>query len=152
MALSLDSTYHNIYYKNVLTKIREIINDDRDYGAVYIGPVYEDRGNYSVRIWGLTAETTQNLTSGEWSRTYNTEISMYMVEPSPNENFWEQYYADGERLYQLLYNNESVAGSLGWYDGTVESMRINEMEAEEEAVDGLWTIKYNFVCRINRAN
>ena len=77
---------------------------------------------------------------------------MYMVEPSPNENFWEQYYADGERLYQLLYNNESVAGSLGWYDGTVESMRINEMEAEEEAVDGLWTIKYNFVCRINRAN
>ena len=31
MALSLDSTYHNIYYKNVLTKIRDIITNELIY-------------------------------------------------------------------------------------------------------------------------
>jgi len=34
----------------------------------------------------------------------------------------------------------------------VEDMRIHDTTADEETVEGLWTIKYDFVCRISRAN
>ena len=45
MALVLDSTYNNVFYKNVLAKLRDLINADRDYGAIYISPTYEDKGS-----------------------------------------------------------------------------------------------------------
>jgi len=152
MALVLDTTYNNVFYKNVLAKLRDLISADRDYGAIYISPTYEDKGSYSVRLWGSGAETDHITTPTEWTKTYSVDVSMYSVDQSPDESYWEQFLADGERLYQLMANNINVSGSLGWFDGMVEGMRIEDLEEDEEDVDGLHTIKYDFVCRISRAD
>ena len=152
MALVLDTTYNNVFYKNVLAKLRDLISADRDYGAIYISPTYEDKGSYSVRLWGSGAETDHITTPTEWTKAYSVDVSMYSIEQSPDESYWEQFLADGERLYQLMANNINVSGSLGWFDGMVEGMRIEDLEEDEEDVDGLHTIKYDFVCRISRAD
>jgi len=152
MALVLDTTYNNVFYKNVLAKLRGLISADRDYGAIYISPTYEDKGSYSVRLWGSGAETDSITMPTEWTKTYSVDVAMYSLEQSPDESYWEQFLADGERLYQIMANNTSVAGSLGWFDGVVGDMEVGATEEDEEAVDGLHTIKYNFVCRISRAD
>ena len=152
MALVLDSTYNNVFYKNVLAKLRDLISADRDYGAIYISPTYEDKGSYSVRLWGLGAETDHITTPTEWTKAYSVEVAMYSIEQSPDESYWEQFLADGERLYQLMANNINVSGSLGWFDGMVGEMRVEDLEEDEEDIDGLHTIKYDFVCRISRAD
>ena len=152
MALVPDTSYNNVFYKNVLVKLRDLINEDRNYGSIYIAPAYEDKGSFSVRLWGEGAETTRLVMPTEWTKLYRVTVSLYSMELSPDESFWKQYLADGERLYQLMANNISVSGSLGWFDGMVEDMRIHDTTADEETVEGLWTIKYDFVCRISRAN
>ena len=152
MALVLDTTYNNVFYKNVLAKLRGLISADRDYGAIYISPTYEDKGSYSVRLWGSGAETDRITAPTEWTKAYSVDVSMYSVDQSPDESYWEQFLADGERLYQIMANNVNVSGSLGWFDGMVGDMRIEDLEEDEEAVDGLHTIKYDFVCRISRAD
>ena len=152
MALVLDSTYNNVFYKNVLAKLRDLINADRDYGAIYISPTYEDKGSYSVRLWGSGAETAHITTPTEWTKAYSVDVAMYSIEQSPDESYWEQFLADGERLYQLMANNINVSGSLGWFDGMVGEMRVEDLEEDEEDIDGLHTIKYNFVCRISRTD
>ena len=152
MALVLDSTYNNVFYKNVLAKLRDLISADRDYGANYISPTYEDKGSYSVRLWGLGAETDHITTPTEWTKAYSVDVAMYSIEQSPDESYWEQFLADGERLYQLMANNINVSGSLGWFDGMVGEMRVEDLEEDEEDIDGLHTIKYNFVCRISRTD
>ena len=152
MALVLDTTYNNVFYKNVLAKLRGLISADRDYGAIYISPTYEDKGSYSVRLWGSGAETDRITAPTEWTKAYSVDVSMYSVDQSPDESYWDQFLADGERLYQIMANNVNVSGSLGWFDGMVGDMRIEDLEEDEEAVDGLHTIKYDFVCRISRAD
>ena len=152
MALVLDTTYSNVFFTNVLDKLRDIIRDDRNYGSVYISPVYEDKGSFSVRVWGELADTTVLVSPAEWTKQYHVTVALYSIESSPDESFWKQYLADGERLYQLMANNITISGSLGWFDGMVEDMRIHDATADEETVEGLWTIKYDFVCRISRAN
>ena len=152
MALVLDTTYNNVFYKNVLAKLRGLISADRDYGDIYISPTYEDKGSYSVRLWGSGAETDRITAPTEWTKAYSVDVAMYSVEQSPDESYWEQFLADGERLYQIMANNVNVSGSLGWFDGMVGDMRIEDLEEDEEDVDGLHTIKYDFVCRISRAD
>lgn len=152
MALVLDTTYNNVFYKNVLAKLRDLISADRDYGDIYISPTYEDKGSYSVRLWGSGAETDHITTPTEWTKAYSVDVAMYSIEQSPDESYWEQFLADGERLYQIMANNINVSGSLGWFDGMVGEMRVEDLEEDEEGIDGLHTIKYDFVCRISRAD
>ena len=103
MALVLDTSYNNVFYTNVLVKLRSIITTDRAC-TVYISPDYKDHGSYSVRLWGSSAETDILLAS-EWRRLYNVAIALYSLGEVGDEAFYGQFYSDAERLYQLLFNN-----------------------------------------------
>ena len=109
MALVLDTTYNNVFYDNVLQKLRSIITTDRAC-TVYVSPVYKDMGSYSVRMWGSSAETDE-IFANEWRKLYNVELAIYAIGEDGNERFYEQLYSDAERLYQLLYNNTNNGAS-----------------------------------------
>ena len=151
MALVLDTSYGNVFYKNVLVQLRSIITTDRAC-KVYISPFYQDHGSYSIRLWGASAETDIMLAS-EWRKLYSVVIALYSMGDDNDEAFYEQLYSDAERLYQLLYNNnEAGSTALSWYDGVVNDITFDEFEGDEEAVDSLHVARLSFSCRINRTD
>ena len=151
MALVAGTTYNNLFYDNVLQKIRSIIVTDRAC-SVYVSPTYKDMGSYSIRMWGSSAETDL-MTATEWRKLYNVDIALYSIGEGGDERFYEQLYSDSERLYQLLFNNkENGASSFPWHDGTVSSVTYDEFEGEEENVDGLHVARFSFSCRLSRAD
>ena len=150
MALVLGTTYDNVFYDNVLQKLRSIIVTDRSC-TVYVSPAYKDRGTYSVRLWGQSSETDL-MTASEWRKVYNVEIALYSIGEEGDERFYEQLYSDAERLYQLLFNNkENGAASFPWHDGTVSEVVFDEFTDDEEEVDGLHVARFSFSCRLVRA-
>ena len=151
MALVLDTSYSNVFYTNVLAKLRSIITTDRAC-TVYVSPEYKDHGSYSIRLWGSSAETDILLAS-EWRRVYNVVIALYSIGEDGDEAFYEQLYSDAERLYQLLYNNkESGTATFSWYDGVVGDITFDEFEGAEDVVDGLHVARFSFSCRIDRTD
>tara|TARA_R100000808_G_scaffold23896_1_gene53723 strand:- start:594 stop:1049 length:456 start_codon:yes stop_codon:yes gene_type:complete len=151
MALVLNTTYNNVFYTNVLAKVRSIITTDRAC-TVYISPTYRDHGSYSIRLWGLSAETDE-LFATEWRKLYNTEIAVYSMGDDNDERFYEQLYSDAERLYQLLFNNvNNGAASFPWHDGVVGEITFDDFTGGEEAVDGLHVARFTFSCRLSRVS
>tara|TARA_Y100000401_G_scaffold115602_1_gene119612 strand:+ start:302 stop:757 length:456 start_codon:yes stop_codon:yes gene_type:complete len=151
MALVLGTTYNNVFYDNVLQKLRSIIVTDRSC-TVYVSPDYKDMGTYSIRLWGESSETDL-MTANEWRRLYNVELSLYSIGEEGDERFYEQLYSDSERLHQLLFNNkENNASSFPWHDGTVSSITFDEFTEGEADVDSLHVARFLFSCRLSRAN
>tara|TARA_R100000656_G_scaffold112836_1_gene85058 strand:- start:30 stop:485 length:456 start_codon:yes stop_codon:yes gene_type:complete len=151
MALVLDTSYSNVFYTNVLAKLRSIITTDRAC-TVYVSPDYKDHGSYSIRLWGSSAETDVIL-ANEWRKLYNVVIALYSTGEDGDEAFYEQFYSDSERLYQLLYNNtENAAASFPWHDGVIGEVLYDEFEGDEDAVDGLHVARFSFSCRISRTD
>ena len=151
MALVLDTSYNNVFYENVLKKLRSIITTDRAC-TVYISPFYQDHGTYSIRLWGMSAETDL-MAASAWRKLYSTELAVYTIGEDDDERFYEQLYSDAERLYQLLYNNkESGTATFSWYDGVVGDMTFDEFVGDEDAVDGLHVARFSFSCRIDRTD
>ena len=157
MALVLGTTYDNIWFNVVIDKIRDVIVTDRNYSNAYISPIYQDKGSYSVRIWGNSAETVKYVAS-EWQKEYEIEIVLYEASPSPNEIFYKTFYSDIERLYQVLYNDlksatvSSDGTNFTLIDGQVGAIEINDLTEAEEAVDGLHSATITYSCSVYRAD
>ena len=93
------------------------------------------------------------MLASEWRRLYNVVIALYSTGEDGDEAFYEQFYSDSERLYQLLYNNtENGAASYPWHDGVIGDVSYDEFEGDEDAVDGLHVARFSFSCRISRAD
>ena len=151
MALVLDTSYSNVFYTNVLAKLRSIITTDRAC-TVYVSPDYKDHGSYSIRLWGSSAETDL-MAASEWRKLYNVVIALYSIGEDGDEAFYEQLYSDAERLYQLLYNNKSGGSDAqSWYGGMVGDITFDEFEGAEDVVDGLHVARFSFSCRIDRTD
>jgi hypothetical protein len=151
MALQLNaaSGYDDVFWTNVLKKIEALINDSSTYGHVYIAPTMQDKSPQSVRIWGDSADS-EVLKHTEWIKRYNANISLYMISESPTENFYRSFYEQSEVLYQVMANNNTVTGALGWYDGVVEDIIYDELDSVEEGIDGLHKASFDFSCLVNR--
>ena len=151
MALVLGTTYDNVFYDNVLNKMRSIIVTDRAC-SVYISPTYKDMGSYSIRLWGSGMETDLMM-ANEWRKLYTMELALYSMGEDNDERFYEQLYSDAERLYQLLFNNKSNgAASFPWHDGEVGEVVFDEFVDDEADIDGLHVAKFSFSCRLSRAD
>jgi hypothetical protein len=149
MALVQGTGYDDVYWTNVLKKVQEIIVGEFTYGKVYIAPQIEHPGPFSIRIWGPGANT-EEVFSDAWHKVYQVNICMYMIEKNANENFYKRFYSDTERLYQLLFNNISISGTLGWYNGVPNDIVYNELDSNEEDIDGLNKAEFDFTCIVNR--
>lgn len=146
-------SYNNVFYDYVLDPLRDALIDEFNYGNVYVSPEFKDMGTVSIRLFG-TESSVESYDLNEWTKRYNVEIAMYLIEANPSEGFYKQLYNDSERLFQLLFSNktkETTVGSttLKWYGGVVSDTIINELDDNEEDVEGLNAIKTTFECLIS---
>ena len=150
-------TYTNIFWNFVLDPLRDLFVSEYSYGNIYIAPALIHQVPFSIRIWGDSVSALEYSDEANL-RQHNIEVALYMIESIPDDNFYKQFYKDGERVHQLLFENKvtstsstNSAGSTitrSWFDGTVDSMTINDLTTEEDAIAGLHSIKCNFNCKL----
>tara|TARA_Y100000593_G_scaffold85681_1_gene163094 strand:- start:3655 stop:4113 length:459 start_codon:yes stop_codon:yes gene_type:complete len=145
-------TYKNVFWDFVLDPLRDLCMSEYNYGKVYIAPEIQHKDSFSIRLWGLNADKEEYVVDAH-ARQYNVEVALYMIETNPGEAFYKQFYNDGERLHQLLFNNKTKSTTVDsttytWVDGSVESMGINELVGQEETIEGLHAIKIDFNCKL----
>ena len=145
-------TYENVFFNYVLDPLRDLCIAEYAYGNIYIAPSILHQVPFSIRIWGLSVEKSEYVVDAH-ARVYNVEIALYMIEANPGEEFYKQFYNDGERLHQLLFENRATSTTVGsttlqWSDGSVNNMVINDLDDEEEAIEGLHSVKLDFSCNI----
>lgn len=154
MALVRDTTYQNIFYDYVLKGLKSIINTDLSHADVYVAESIQNTTSFQVKLWGVSSTDIETWTSAHL-KTYNVDIAVYMIESNPTEKFYEEFYARSERMYQLLFNNQTKAITVGskeltWIDANVESIIYNDFAGDEVDVDGLHKISYAFNCKVER--
>ena len=156
-------TYENVFYDFVMDPLRDLFVTEYNYGKIYIAPNIQHQDPFSIRIWGGSAETSEYLASA-WQKQYNVEVALYEIETNPGEAYFKQFYADIERLYQLLFTNaktKSTTLSDGsgnntssvthvWIDGVCEEFTVNEFTDEEAEVENLNVCRFIFNCKIMR--
>ena len=145
-------TYENVFFNFVLYPLRDLFIAEYAYGNIYIAPAIIHQVPFSMRIWGMSAEKSEYVVDAH-ARVYSVEVALYMIESNPGEGFYKQFYNDGERAHQLMFENRFTSVTVGsttlqWSDGSVNSMTINEMTTAEEAISGLHSIKLDFSCNI----
>ena len=149
-------TYENVFYDFVMDPLRDLFITEYAYGKIYIAPSILHQEPFSIRIWGNSAETEEYFTS-TWQKQYNVEVSLYEIETNPGEAYYKQFYNDIERIYSLLFNNQSKSTTIDtttytWLNGVCDSIEINDFEGTEDEVEGLNVARFNFNCKIIREN
>ena len=140
--------YDNVWFNYVLDPIRDFFIEEYTYGKIYIAPTILHQDPFSIRIWGNSTETL-DYNSNEWVKRYNNVISLYEIESRPGEAFYKQFLNDTERVYQLLFSKNNLSTTvdsttLNYYNGTVESVEINDFTSNEEDVEGLNVCRFEF--------
>ena len=121
---------------------------------MYIGEEYQEKGNVSIRLFGLTAETIDEWT-GEWQKRYTVDVSLYSKGiDTPSHSFIKQFYADSERLYQLFFNNKTLSTTVGsttltWIDGKAESIEYNDLDDAEIEINNLNKAGFEWSCVVS---
>ena len=154
MGLVKDTTYQNIFYDYVLKGLKSIINTDLAHADVYVAENMQNTTSFQVKLWGVAVTDIETWTTSHL-KTYNVDISVYMLEANPSEKFYEEFYARSERMYQLLFNNQTKSITVGskeltWVDGNVESITYNDFVGNEGDTEGLHKISYAFNCKVER--
>ena len=145
-------TYKNVFWDCVLDPLRDLFVSEYAYGKIYIAPEIKHKDPFSIRIWGNSANKEEYVVDAH-VRQYNVEVALYEIESNPGEEFYKQFYNDGERIHQLMFENKTKSVTVSstnyrWTDGSVDTMVINDLEGEEEEIQGLHTIKFGFNCKL----
>ena len=147
-------SHENIFFDYVLDPLRDLFIAEYSYGKIYIAPRILHKDPFTIRIWGSETSTDQYVASA-WQKQYDIQIALYSIEKNPGEKYYQQFFKDAERIYQLLFNNKAKSTTVNsvthvWIDGVCEGFIINEYEEEEEVVDGLNVARFNFNCKVMR--
>ncbi len=147
--------YDNVWFDYILDPIRDFFSTEYTYGKIYIAPSIMHKDPFSIRIWGDSAETV-SYNSSEWVKRYSNIISLYEIESNPSESFYKQFLNDSERISQLLFSKQNLSTTvdsttLNYYDGTVESVEINDFADKEEDIEGLNVCRFEFNVTLSRA-
>ena len=133
-------TFTNVFKDKILDTIRSFLNTEFA-GAitVYTGN-FKNMGNQSVRLTPVGNDlVTQTSGLGEL-RDYIVDIGYYFKEKTLKRDVWEHILRQVSRIENLFDDNRNNT----YLDGRLVSMRINEKTAEEEEIEGLNVVKWEF--------
>jgi len=132
-------TFTNVFKDKILDTVRTFINTEfAGTISVYTGN-FKNMGNQSIRLTPIGNALVENLTSGE-IRDYIVEIAYYFKEKSLKRDAWEHILRQISRIENLFNDNLNNT----YFNGRLVSMVINEKTEEEEGIDGLNVIKWEF--------
>ena len=133
-------TFANVFKDKILDTIRTFLNTEfAGTISVYTGN-FKNMGNQSIRLTPVGNDLiTQTSGTGEL-RDYIVDIGYYFKEKALKRDAWEHILRMVSRIENLFDDNRNNT----YLDGRLVSMRINEKTAEEEGIEGLNAIKWEF--------
>ena len=132
-------TFENVFKDKILDTIRTFLNTEfAGTISVYTGN-FKNMGNQSIRLTPVGNDLTQKLTNGE-IREYIVDIGYYFKEKALKRDAWEHILRMVSRIENLFDDNQNNT----YFNGRLVSMRINEKTAEEEEIEGLNAVKWEF--------
>lgn len=137
-------TYTNVFWEKILDRIRkDLFAEFGNTYKIYISDLYENRGNLSIRLFGLKSSFEEESTNSQ-TREYDVELVYYMLQPNMSETHWKRFYRDVSRIEALLFNKRFQTQPNGYINGTVDTVKVNVKTAEENAIEGLNTAKFKY--------
>ena len=132
-------TFTNVFKDKILDTIRSFLNTEFAGAlSVYTGD-FKDMGNQSIKLTPVGNDLVNNLSTGE-IREYIVNIGYYFKEKALKRDVWEHILRQVSRIENLFDDNLNNT----YFNGRLTRMRINEKTAEEEAIEGLNVIKWEF--------
>ena len=133
-------TFENVFKDKILDTIRTFLNTEfAGTISVYTGN-FKNMGNQSIRLTPVGNDLiTQTSGTGEL-RDYIVDIGYYFKEKALKRDAWEHILRMVSRIENLFDDNQNNT----YFNGRLVSMRINEKTAEEEEIDGLNAVKWDF--------
>ena len=133
-------TFENVFKDKILDTIRKFLNTEfAGTISVYTGN-FKNMGNQSIRLTPVGNDLiTQTSGTGEL-RDYIVDIGYYFKEKALKRDAWEHILRMVSRIENLFDDNRNNT----YLDGRLVSMRINEKTAEEEEIEGLNVIRWEF--------
>jgi len=132
-------TFENVFKDKILDTIRTFLNTEfAGTISVYTGN-FKNMGNQSIRLTPVGNDLTQTLVPGE-IRDYIVDIGYYFKEKALKRDVWEHILRMVSRIENLFDDNRSNT----YFNGRLANMRINEKTAEEEEIEGLNVVKWEF--------
>jgi hypothetical protein len=124
-------TFVNIWETKILDTIRTFLNDEFAGSIpIYTGD-FKDMGNQSIR--NNTSET----------REYILDVSYTFKEKMVKKDTWEHILRQVSHIEALFHDN-SFAGSTTYFNGRLQSCRINEKTDEENEIEGLNVMRWEW--------
>ena len=129
----------NVFQEKIIDTIGTFLNNEfAGTMAVYTG-YFKNVGNQSIRLTPIGNELIDKLSTGE-IREYALEIAYYLKEKAVKRDAWEHIMRQVSRIENLFNDNLNNT----YFNGRLDSMIINDKTEEEEGVDGLNVVKWDF--------
>ena len=132
-------TFENVFKDKILDTIRKFLNTEfAGTISVYTGN-FKNMGNQSIRLTPVGNDLTQTLVPGE-IRDYIVDVGYYFKEKALKRDVWEHILRMVSRIENLFDDNRSNT----YFNGRLANMRINEKTVEEEEIEGLNVVRWEF--------
>ena len=132
-------TWENIWNDKILGTIRSFLNVEFA-GAIpiYTGS-FKDMGSQSIRLQPVGSDLVSRLASAEL-REYILDVSYTFKEKSVKKDTWEHIMRQVSHIEALFHDNANNT----YFDGVLQNSRVNEKTEEEESIDGLNVIRWEW--------
>tara|TARA_R100000742_G_C4241764_1_gene61327 strand:- start:294 stop:725 length:432 start_codon:yes stop_codon:yes gene_type:complete len=132
-------TFQNIWNDKILDPIRSFLNTEfAGTIPVYTG-AFKDMGGQSIRLNPIGSDSIERMASAEL-REYILDVSYTFKEKNIKKDTWEHIFRQVSRIEALFFSNMNNT----YIDGDLEESRVNEKTEEEELVDGLNVVRWEW--------
>jgi len=134
-------TFTNIWETKILDTIRTFLNNEfAGTIPIYTGD-FKDMGNQSIRLNPLGSDLVEYNSTAE-TREYTLDVSYTFKEKVVKKDTWEHILRQVSHIEALFFQNQNNT----FHNGRFETMVVNEKTEEEEAIEGLNVIRWEWRC------
>ena len=136
-------TFTNIWEKKILDTIRTFLNNEFAGSIpIYTGN-FKDMGNQSIRLSPIGSDLLRIDTTKAETREYIIDVSYAFKEKVVKKDTWEHILRKLSHIEALFHDNTTGSGST-FYNGRLETSRINDKTDEEADVEGLNVVRWEW--------
>ena len=132
-------SFVNIWETKILDTIRTFLNYEfAGTIPIYTGD-FKDMGNQSIRLNPVGSDLIERMATGE-TREYILDVSYTFKEKTVKKDTWEHILRQVSHIEALFFQNMNNT----FFDGRFTTARINELEEDEELIEGLNVIRWEW--------
>ena len=132
-------TFENIWDDKILDTIRSFLNEEFAGSIpVYTGE-FKDMGNQSIRLNPVGSDLIERMATGE-TREYILDVSYTFKEKTIKKDTWEHILRQVSHIETLFFQNRNNT----FFDGNFVTFRVNELEEDEELIEGLNVMRWEW--------